>query len=97
MPSRKPASRQRRRSANQWHAIIQRFETSGLSQSEFCRQENLSPTTFNRWRHRALTSDHQPGFVELLPELSPLPDGDRDWTLELDLPGGVILRIRSPR
>ena len=31
-----------RRSADQWRAIIQRYESSDLSQREFCSQEGLT-------------------------------------------------------
>ena len=39
-----------RRSAEQWHALIERQSASGLSQGAFCDAEELSLSTFRRWK-----------------------------------------------
>lgn len=95
-------NRHPRRSAEQWRAIIQHFESSDLSQVDFCRQEGLSLTSFSRWLGRFRCDDHQPGFVELHPEPSPSTTPTAvpscgDWTLEIDLPGGGSLRLSRSR
>jgi len=99
MPSTRTTGKRRhpRRSAEQWRTIIERYESSDLSQVDFCRRENLSLTSFGRWRQRFLAEEGQSGFVELLPESSLVPQGDGNWTLEIDLPGGGSLRFRSGR
>lgn len=99
MPSTKTAghSRRSRRSAEQWRAIIERYESSDLSQADFCRRERLSLTSFCRWRRRILAKDDRAGFVELLPASPPTTARAGDWTLEIDLPGGGSLRLRSGR
>jgi hypothetical protein len=90
----------RRRNADQWRTLLLRFEQGDLSPVDFCRREQLAPSSFQRWRHRfaAPTSTPTPaaGFVELLP---PASSGDDAGflTVELDLPGGGSLRIRCRR
>jgi len=89
--------RRPRRSAEHWQTIIRRFEASDLGPTEFCRRETLSFTSFDRWRRRFLAEDARLGFVELRPETPmSLPTGG-EWTLEIDLPGGVSVRIRGGR
>ena len=38
-----------RRSRSEWREIFDRFEASGLSQTEFCRRESIAKGTFSRW------------------------------------------------
>lgn len=33
-----------------WRRLIAEQESSGLSQSEFCRRKGLRPSTFNHWK-----------------------------------------------
>jgi len=89
--------RRPRRSAEHWQTIIRSFEASGLGPTDFCRREKLSFTSFDRWRRRFLADDAQPGFVELRPESPTSSPSGEDWTIEIDLPGGVSLRIRGGR
>ncbi len=85
----------RRRNADQWRALLLRFEHGDLSPVDFCRREHLALSSFQRWRHR-FASAPADGFVELLP---PTSGGDDAGflTVELDLPGGGSLRIRCRR
>ncbi len=46
------ARRRAKKSAQQWSEIIEEFEFSGLSESEFCENLDLSPATFRKWRYR---------------------------------------------
>ncbi len=85
------------RSAEEWRAIIERYESSDLSQADFCRRERISLSSFCRWRRRFLAEDDQAGFVELLPASPRTASSAGDWTLEIDLPGGGSLRLRSGR
>lgn len=85
-----------RRSADQWRDILRCFEESNLSIYEFCNQESLSRATFQRWRSRFNKMEGSTGFLELHPpEPAPSPAGSLPWSLELDLPGGGRLHIRS--
>ena len=46
------ATRRARKSAQQWAEIIKKFQSSGLSESEFCESLELSPVTFRKWRYK---------------------------------------------
>lgn len=54
-----------RRSDQEWLAIFQQYESSSLTQREFCKQNNLSPSTFFAKRRslQLSTKSCQNGFV----------------------------------
>lgn len=89
-----------RRSAAQWKQIITRYEHSDQSQREFCLTEGISLATFLRWRRRLGAQAVAPprrdvsspsgDFVQLT-----APSPQAGWSIELELPGGCTLRIRS--
>ena len=83
----------RRRTESEQTQILRRFAASGLSCREFCRQEGLSLSSLQRWRARAGDAP-EARFVELLPSESTRSEATGSWTLELELPGDVRLRIR---
>ncbi|MEF1312017.1 IS66 family insertion sequence element accessory protein TnpB [Vibrio mytili] len=50
----------RRRSDQEWLEIFQQYEDSSLNQREFCRQNQLSPSTFfSKRRSLKLTRENQ--------------------------------------
>ena len=55
-----------------WEAMLWWWETSGLSQVEFCRQNELNRHRFQYWKRRIRKSAQTVPFVELggLPNLS---------------------------
>lgn len=91
-----------RRSERDWAAIIRRYEVSGLGSQAFCRQEGVAASTFQRWRQRLRGQRvvrRRARFVELLPppvpQASEARPGSPGWSLELEFPGGVIVRWRG--
>lgn len=86
-----------RRSAEEWRAILSRFERSGQGHRDFCLAEGLAPSTFALWRRKLgraspkCASGDAALFVELT-EGRPAAA----WDAELDLGGGVVLRVRRP-
>lgn len=86
-----------RRSAQEWRAIVSRYEHSGQTLKQFCAVEQLAPSTFSLWRRklRQSASDSAANgaarFVELA-DSSPAPSPM--WEAELDLGDGVLLRVR---
>ncbi len=91
-----------RRSDKAWLAIFARYENSGQSQRDFCKAEGVALSTFLRWRRdlgpgvagpsAATKQDSAPAsspFVELI-----TPTPAQSWTIELELPGGCVLRLR---
>jgi len=92
-------SRRTFRTADEWRAIFARFAKSGLTIRAFCERESLTPTSFHRWRARL---ERRPSPTASFTEL-PLPttsSSDEEtsgpsWTVELDLPGDIVLRVRG--
>jgi hypothetical protein len=85
-------SRRIHRSREEWRAIVEKFETSGLSTREFCRQEGVGAESLRRWRKR-LAASAAANFVDVLP--ATVVAGRSGWELDLELPGGWRLRVRG--
>ena len=98
-----------RLSHEQWQHIIDQQLESGLNQKEFCQTHGISLSTFSNWNrklkesnsqtvqpqldsHSAPHSDKQ--WIELPVDL-PSDVEQARWHMELELPGGVILRMRQ--
>lgn len=90
-----------RRSPEQWQAIVDQFEASGLTRRAFCQQAGIAYGTFSRWRGRLMATDvrRQPTTpdADLFVELSgsdALPTASPSWDVELQLGVDVFLRLR---
>jgi len=71
-----------------WREIVSKFEQSGLSQSEFSRQEGLVKSRLSYWLAKfRTTSKRQSQFVELEPKPKVKP------SVELEFSSGMVLRI----
>jgi hypothetical protein len=85
--------RRRRHNATERRAVLERLAASGLSASAFCGAESISLATLRRWQAQA-GSARVPraaaprGFLDL----GALGGGA--LTIEVDLGGGVVLRVR---
>lgn len=97
--------RRPRRSPASWRALFRRFDASGVGVEDFCRREEVSRSSFNRWRNmlglskldRAVSVDvAAPAFIDLdaLPS-PPVPASSPVSRLEirLDLGSGVVLHL----
>jgi len=82
------------RTVEEWRSIFTRFAESGLSVQAFCERESLTPSSFYRWRSRL---EERPSFTEVpLPRTSSEEEmSGSSWTVELDLPGHIVLRVRG--
>ena len=100
----KSGTRSLRLTAAQWDALLEEQSRSGLTQEAFCRTRGLGYSTFGMWRARLRRKVTDAGakrrgitpraaFIEL-PTVFPEP-AQIDGTLqvELELGGGVILRV----
>lgn len=97
-----PASQSK---SSHWQSIIRQQADSGLTQKAFCHQQGIQLSTFAYWKHRlkskALSEAHaelaenqEPSpWIEVPNELTS-PASHAAWQMELELPGGVVLRIR---
>jgi len=82
-----------RRTTEQWLALFDQHKVSGLTQTEFAKQQGIDPTYFS-YRKRQLLAwqqDDNTGFVELTPQgmllSQPMLLKKRD--VELHLPPGT--------
>ena len=82
--------------ALQWRERLDRFDQSELTVAGFCEQEGCSTASFYQWRRRLRDAEPPgtPAFVPVELESSDLEIG-ADRTVQIDLPGGAIVRIPS--
>lgn len=84
-----------------WRRAQRQWQSSGLSQIDFCRKRRISIWSF-RWWNRRLGGPKKakPRAKPALPTLLPVqviesPDPIQQVPLELEVNGGRIVRIRS--
>ena len=87
-------------SAEQWQQVIDQQLASRMSQRAFCNTHDIGLSTFTHWKRKLQRSagtapkktPEQQEWVELPSSLQPT---SQTWHLELELPGGVTLRMRQ--
>ena len=91
------SSRYQRRTASEWQELISRFESTGQTRKDFCLSQGVSLSTFDLWRRklRGRTAEHSESMFVEVSQVE--PNAVSSWDVELDLGGGVILRVRSVR
>ena len=91
------------RSPHQWRDLFSRFEQSGQTRDQFCREQGLSLSSFSRWRMKLknvappslVLTQKDPVFVELQPK--PIrKSAIQAWDVELQMGADVVLRLRHP-
>lgn len=83
-----------RRSPDQWRRLLEELEASGLDRKTFCQRKGLRMESLRRAQHRlARRAAPLTPFVELMPPERPTSAVSRDWDVELELGGGVVLRL----
>jgi hypothetical protein len=94
-----PLQRSRDAVRHTWAERLARFAAAGLTTAQFCAAEGVSVASFYLWKRRLAApensaapaiSTQQPG-----PRLLPVRLPAQTPTIELVLPGGVILRLGS--
>ena len=92
-----------RRSAAEWHNLIGQQQESGVSQKAFCKLNDICLSTFSLWKRKFTQPDvtppsqqsvAAPEWIELPANLDSAVPEQSKWDMELELPGGVILRMR---
>lgn len=82
-----------RRTSEQWLALFDQHKSSGLTQTEFAKQQGIDPSYFSLRKRQLLAwqQDDNDGFVELTPHgivfCQPMLLRKRD--IELHLPSGT--------
>lgn len=83
----------RRRTREQWRALVEEFEGSGLTQAEFARSCGLKLGTFRSWlyRFRRRAGSPEARLAEVM-----VADHDTDaGSYRLELPGDVVVVLGS--
>ncbi len=102
----KSGTRRARRTAAQWEALLAEQARSGVTQEAFCRLRGVGYSTFGMWRARLRRKADAPvkrmsvapraEFIEMpawpVPPVA-IAGNDTALHVELDLGGGVVLRI----
>ena len=87
-----------RRTREQWIEILDQYRQSNCSQSAFCRDHNLSLTTFNKWVHRLKTESSvpEPAFVAVTTD-QPVDVQPQSIKLQvrLTLGNGAVLELHQ--
>ena len=94
-----------RHSASQWQAIIANQSSSNLTIKNYCSQNDITISSFYHWREKLTKSNSvekrrynntnrkDADWIEV-----PLPKESNakiSWDIELDLPGGIVLRMKA--
>jgi transposase-like protein len=53
---------------NHWQGIIENQSKSGMNIADYCRDAQIRPTYFYRWRRRLSEQACTGGFLELVPD-----------------------------
>lgn len=81
--------RRRHRPASQWRQLIEEWQNSDLSVSQFCRDKKIPTSAFYRWKTKLGQQEaHDPAsFIQVA---WPATNGS---ILELTFPAGHVLRF----
>ena len=85
--------RKARRSAVAWGEVLQRFELSGMTVTEFCAAEGCSAASFYQWKRR-LRQQAPVAFTELM--VVPSASASHHSVIEIELPSCVRVKLQGP-
>ncbi|MFY0678905.1 MAG: transposase, partial [Neptuniibacter sp.] len=97
--------RNTRRTQDQWQAIIDQQQQSGITVQQFCTEHGINPASFYKWRQRlaepqpAHDTENPSSFIDLsaLSSNRTLHSSpDKPWHIVLSLGNGVELRLSQP-
>ena len=71
-----------------WKSNIESWETSGLTQIEYCRRNDLSKDRFTYWKRKFRSQNRSVEFIQL-----PMPANIHRIGLKLNLGQGVQIEI----
>lgn len=57
--------RRKRRTPDQWRALIKEYSQSGRTVDQFCDQADISPSSLYKWMSRLRPSDQAGDFVRI--------------------------------
>ena len=85
-----------RRTPEQWHTLVEQWQSSGQSAARFCEANAIGYASFCHWRKRLADEQSQPiepdvSFIDISALSS--PGEGRVWNIVLSLGNGVELRL----
>lgn len=92
------------RSKATWQKIINQYESSSQTQAEFCREQDIAPMSFYKWRQRLSKENQSNHFIDISQSMVSVESIDQQpsstvesspWQVELELGQGIILRVRT--
>ena len=88
------------RTQEQWQALIDQQRDSGLSATQFCKQQNIGYASFCIWRKRLTdlpasdaSDSSEAGFLDLSSLMGASSSAGSGWNIVLSLGNGVELRL----
>ncbi|SDJ42491.1 hypothetical protein SAMN04487867_14331, partial [Vreelandella titanicae] len=76
------------RTPEQWQALVDQHRDSGLSASQFCKQENIGYSSFCNWRKRLSdqptdnsTDSGEASFLDLSSLMGTSPSSGLGWNI----------------
>ena len=95
--------------SDRWLSLVKEWESSGMSQAEFCKVHDIKKATFGKWRSKFIasgeveskatkstcfTTDTPTGFIPFKLSSSAAVSKDKSANMiELTLPYGISIRI----
>ena len=90
----------KRRTPEQWQALVDQQRDSGLSAMQFCKQQSIGYASFCNWRKRLCdlpagesAGSSEAGFVDLSSLMGASSSSGLGWNIVLSLGNGVELRL----
>ena len=95
-------TRRARKSVEQWSELVDRFDSSSDSIEQFCQQQNLALSTFQRWRstiHRSKglgSAEAVSGFTRVtIPSVIPPATPSVPATVKLQIGTSITVTIHT--
>lgn len=89
---------QKRHSKAQWQAIVEQYQASGLSGTQFCKAHGIAYASFCKWRQRFLLPENAHIECSKMAPLTQFIDvgslshqAEKPWHIVLKLGNGVEL------
>jgi hypothetical protein len=89
------------RTQDQWKALLEEFNTSGLTRTAFCKKHQIATSSLYRWQQLFAGHTEDTDFIDVTQSLADTPEprrapaGDNNWQVELALGSGIVLRLRT--
>lgn len=89
------------RSRAQWKSLVEKFNSSGLTKSAFCKHHGVTTSCFYRWQKILAEESAPANFIDITEPVAratvtePVTEAHNHWQVELELGSGVILRVRT--